>query len=273
MDFVATLIQEGYSESEIGEILETIYILDDAELDNLNEGFIYENRLGVEAIKRSLSALTKMPKNPWVTRQIAKLRKLLGGTKDKVDDAGKIVKDKADDAFTQTKPGSSTYKPGSKPSGSKPSGSKPDAKPTPKPKGNKPMIPGWVKNTAAAGAGVLIGTQLPQATSTDSDSSSTETTTTTTTPSTTSDPNGGKDKKPKRDYGWWKKTMPKMPGYSAEPGLSAYRNVRANEAYQIVLDYLISEGHADTVKEAEYVMNQMDFDHICDIVEKYTLNE
>jgi len=39
------------------------------------------------------------------------------------------------------------------------------------------------------------------------------------------------------------------------------------------MDYLLSEGHADTIQEAEYVMNQMEFDHICEIVERYNLNE
>jgi hypothetical protein len=39
------------------------------------------------------------------------------------------------------------------------------------------------------------------------------------------------------------------------------------EAYDIVLDYLLSEGHADTLSEAHYVMLQMDTEHIRNIVE------
>ena len=39
------------------------------------------------------------------------------------------------------------------------------------------------------------------------------------------------------------------------------------EAYDIVLDYLLSEGHADTLSEAHYVMLQMDAEHIQNIVE------
>lgn len=39
-----------------------------------------------------------------------------------------------------------------------------------------------------------------------------------------------------------------------------------NEAYDIVLDYLLSEGHADTVDEAHYVMLQMDAEYIQNIV-------
>ena len=39
------------------------------------------------------------------------------------------------------------------------------------------------------------------------------------------------------------------------------------EAYEVVLDYLLSEGHADTVEEAHYVMMQMDAEYIQSIVE------
>ena len=39
------------------------------------------------------------------------------------------------------------------------------------------------------------------------------------------------------------------------------------EAYDVVLDYLLSEGHVDTVEEAHYVMLQMTSEHVQDIVE------
>jgi len=39
------------------------------------------------------------------------------------------------------------------------------------------------------------------------------------------------------------------------------------EAYDVVLDYLLSEGHADTVDEAHYVMMQLDSEYIQSIVE------
>ena len=49
------------------------------------------------------------------------------------------------------------------------------------------------------------------------------------------------------------------------------------EAYDVVLDYVLSEGHADTVEEAHYVMTQMDADTIRGIVEMkggpYTINQ
>ena len=40
------------------------------------------------------------------------------------------------------------------------------------------------------------------------------------------------------------------------------------EPYDLVLDYVLSEGHAETVEEAHYVMTQMDADTIQTIVEK-----
>ena len=40
-----------------------------------------------------------------------------------------------------------------------------------------------------------------------------------------------------------------------------------SEAYDVVLDYLLSEGHVDTVEEAHYVMLQMTSEHVRDIVE------
>jgi len=45
------------------------------------------------------------------------------------------------------------------------------------------------------------------------------------------------------------------------------------EAYDVVLDYVLSEGHADTVEEAHYVMMQMDAETIQEIVEKVILIE
>ena len=38
------------------------------------------------------------------------------------------------------------------------------------------------------------------------------------------------------------------------------------EAYDLVLDYVLSEGHADTVEEAHYVMMQMDEEAIKAII-------
>ena len=42
------------------------------------------------------------------------------------------------------------------------------------------------------------------------------------------------------------------------------------EAYDVVLDYLLSEGHVDTVEEAHYVMLQMTSEHVQGVVEERT---
>lgn len=43
------------------------------------------------------------------------------------------------------------------------------------------------------------------------------------------------------------------------------------DAYDMVLDYLLSEGHADTVEEAHYIMMQLDQEHIQEVVEAYVV--
>lgn len=49
---------------------------------------------------------------------------------------------------------------------------------------------------------------------------------------------------------------------------SAFKyNPKTNEAYDVVLEYLLSQGHADTVDEANYIMMEMDVKTIQSIVE------
>jgi len=43
------------------------------------------------------------------------------------------------------------------------------------------------------------------------------------------------------------------------------------EPYDLVLEYLLSEGHAETVEEAHYVMMQMDAEYIQSIVESLSI--
>ena len=53
------------------------------------------------------------------------------------------------------------------------------------------------------------------------------------------------------------------------PGFSYKKNLKNSyEPYDILLDYVLSEGHADTVEEAHYVMTQMDAETIQTIIEK-----
>ena len=53
-------------------------------------------------------------------------------------------------------------------------------------------------------------------------------------------------------------------------GFLAKRTMK-KEAYDMVLDYLVSEGHVDTVEEAHYVMLQMTSEHVQEVVESYVV--
>ena len=65
--------------------------------------------------------------------------------------------------------------------------------------------------------------------------------------------------------------------YKNSPGFRvsrrAYRNIRANpvpsmyDHYEVIADYLIKEGHASDIEEADYVMRQLDEEFIQSIVE------
>ena len=88
-----------------------------------------------------------------------------------------------------------------------------------------------------------------------------------------------KDTKPKSSYGWWMLHRQQPDLYKRSPGYrvsrDAYRNIRANprpsiyDNFDLIADYLINEGHASTIEEAEYVMQQLDNDFIQSIIEEY----
>ena len=84
---------------------------------------------------------------------------------------------------------------------------------------------------------------------------------------------------PKRSYGWWRLQNQQPDLYKRSPGyqtsLKAYRNIRANpipsiykDHYEVIADYLIKEGHASDIEEANYVMQQMDEEFIQSIIDK-----
>lgn len=52
---------------------------------------------------------------------------------------------------------------------------------------------------------------------------------------------------------------------------SGRQRMRMMDSYDMVLDYLLSEGHADTVEEAHYIMMQLDQEHIQEVVEAYVV--
>ena len=84
---------------------------------------------------------------------------------------------------------------------------------------------------------------------------------------------------PKRSYGWWRLQNQQPELYKRSPGyqtsLKAYRNIRANpipsiykDHYEVIADYLIKEGHASDIEEANYVMQQLDEEFIQNIIDK-----
>ena len=84
---------------------------------------------------------------------------------------------------------------------------------------------------------------------------------------------------PKRSYGWWRLQNQQPDLYKRSPGyqtsLKAYRNIRANpipsiykDHYEVIADYLIKEGHASDIEEANYVMQQLDEEFIQNIIDK-----
>ena len=88
-----------------------------------------------------------------------------------------------------------------------------------------------------------------------------------------------KDTKSKSSYGWWMLHRQQPDLYKRSRGYQvsrdAYRNIRANprpsiyDNFDLIADYLINEGHASTVEEAEYVMQQLGDDFIQSILEEY----
>ena len=83
-----------------------------------------------------------------------------------------------------------------------------------------------------------------------------------TTPGTPGTP-GGKDTPTtgiNRPGKYWWQTYKRRPNLDQSVALRDYKNIRAH--VEMVADYLINEGHADTFEEAEYIMNQLDEDYI-----------
>ena len=72
---------------------------------------------------------------------------------------------------------------------------------------------------------------------------------------------------------WAKKYGPKGGSklkYPTPNQQSLFKQLGMTEAYDVVLDYLLSEGHVDTVEEAHYVMLQMTSEHVQQVVEERT---
>ena len=109
-------------------------------------------------------------------------------------------------------------------------------------------------------------------TSTDS-SSSTDSTSSSTTSETT------RAERKRRNYAWASINNRPKNFYRNDPAYyhtkSKYMNIRGNpipkeytrDHYEVIADYLIAEGHASDIEEANYVMQQLDEDFIRSIIE------
>ena len=269
MDFVSRLIQEGYSEEDIGEILESLYILDKSGYGNV----LMEEQEYIVEIKK------------WLSKQIARLRR--AGKKvqaDKLDDVaqrgGNVADDVADATKPPTKPQTNrpTNQPGSNTETARRRQIAKDklTKNKVKPKPTKPQPTSGLANKVKTGA-LVAGGALAYNALTGGDPNADSNNTNTDNKTNTNNDNKPPAPEAPKSTGkfWWSKRMPTTLGYQRDPSVSSYRNIRShnelegnfiNEAHETVVNYLISNGHADTIEEANYVMNQMDFDYIEEIV-------
>jgi len=65
-------------------------------------------------------------------------------------------------------------------------------------------------------------------------------------------------------------TNPMLQGSKSSMPAPKPKQETKKESYDVVLDYLLSEGHADTVEEAHYIMLRLEADHVQEIVESYS---
>ena len=302
--FSYTMLKKGYDVEGIMEFLSVCddedidFILEDADIlteevvDEMSDEDVnyYGEQLEIiaESLGRSLgtAALRRMP--PSMLRRLAasneKIAKLIRKLGLLDDGAKQTIKVKP-----QTRP--STIKPKSKtkPGSGSGSGTTKPTKPTSGSGTTKPTKPGLTKGKLATGAAITAGLGAALFSdkikdvvtgsngSTSSDTASTDTSSTSSTDSTTK---GDDDKKPptppkpKPDgkTPWWlgpqgdQTKLGRRPRYDV--ALQSYRNPSQSlrNGFEMVADYLISEGHVDTIEEARYVINQMEVDDITEIL-------
>ena len=141
-----------------------------------------------------------------------------------------------------------------------------------------------IDNNIIPGAPESKPTEDPSTTETDTDTSSTDSSNPGT--DTNDKPDGDKDKptntsleRKQRNYAWASINNRPANFYRNDPAYyhtkSKYRNIRGNpvppqfarDHYEVIADYLIAEGHASDIEEADYVMRQLDEEFIQSIIE------
>ena len=286
-------------DEDIDFILEDADILTEEVVDEMSDEDVnyYGEQLEIiaESLGRSLgtAALKRMP--PSMLRRLAasneKIAKLIRKLGLLDDGAKQTIKVKP-----PTRPSTIKPKPKTKPDSGSGSGTgSGTTKPTNPGKPTRPGLGQTLRNnkgkiltTTAIGAGLLglglsdkvkdfvTGNNGDSSTSSDTASADTSSTDSSTDSSNTK---GDEDKKPpvvkKPETGktpWWlgpqgdQTKLGRRPRYDV--ALQSYRNPSQSlrNGFEMVADYLISEGHADTVEEARYVINQMEVNDITEIL-------
>ena len=284
-------------DEDIDFILEDADILTEDVVDEMSDEDVnyYGEQLEIIAERfggLGAAALRRMP--PSMLRRLAasneKIAKLIRKLGLLDDGAKQTIKVKP-----STRPSTIKPKPKTKPDSGSGSGTTKPTKPGKPDKPTKPGLGQTLKNNkgkivtgAAIGAGLLglglsdkvkdfvTGNNGDSSTSSDTASADTSSTDSSTDSSNTK---GDEDKKPpvvkKPETGktpWWlgpqgnQTKLGRRPRYDV--ALQSYRNPSQSlrNGFEMVADYLISEGHADTVEEARYVINQMEVDDITEIL-------
>ena len=301
--FSYTMLKKGYDVEGIMEFLSVCddedidFILEDADIltedvvDEMSDEDVnyYGEQLEIIAERfggLGAAALRRMP--PSMLRRLAasneKIAKLIRKLGLLDDGAKQTIKVKPSTRPSTIKPKSKTKPDSGSGSGTTGSGTTKPTKPA------KPTKPGLTKGKLATGAAITAGVSAallaPKVKdvvtggngSTSDDTASADTSSTDS--STDSDTKGDEDKKPpvvkkpKPDgkTPWWlgpggdTTKLGRRPRYDV--ALQSYRNPSQSlrNGFEMVADYLISEGHADTVEEARYVINQMQVDDITEIL-------
>jgi len=151
---------------------------------------------------------------------------------------------------------------------------KPVKPPKPPGGGIKPIV----KNAAAFTGGALLGyggSKLLGGGNNDSNDSANNNNTNTTPGGNNNTPGSdtkSDDNKPlsPADWYWTPPVERRGAGYDGRVSRKDYGNVRSS--YELVADYLISEGHADSLDEVNYLIENISDEHMSDILD-YMKNE
>ena len=301
--FSYTMLKKGYDVEGIMEFLSVCddedidFILEDADIltedvvDEMSDEDVnyYGEQLEIIAERfggLGAAALRRMP--PSMLRRLAasneKIAKLIRKLGLLDDGAKQTIKVKP-----STRP--STIKPKTKPNSGSGSGTTTPTTPTKPAKPTKPTKPGLTKGKLATGAAItaglgaaLLAPNVKDIVTGGNGNGETVADNPAGSDPAGTDPEGSKNgdegkkppvvtrPKPDGKTPWWlgpggdTTKLGRRPRYDV--ALQSYRNPSQSlrNGFEMVADYLISEGHADTVEEARYVINQMEVDDITEIL-------